>query len=157
MLLLVTGVEVGIIGLVSLDHFPNDFQQALAEATQGAGMAFAFRAFLPVVNLRPRTSLRTALSPEMNGVAEDFVTLVADVDPVDLTGLETDRGRAGDALQSFRVSEALGIAADFSQQSRGQGLGRPGQRAKQVMIGMLLEEGLDLFAVLIQLELEGLE
>jgi hypothetical protein len=54
-LLLVTGVEVGIVGLMGLDHFPNDFQQALAETTQGAGMTFAFRAFLPVINFRPRT------------------------------------------------------------------------------------------------------
>jgi hypothetical protein len=34
-LLFVTGVQVGIVGLASLDHFPNDFEQALAEATQG--------------------------------------------------------------------------------------------------------------------------
>jgi hypothetical protein len=54
-LLLVTGVQVRIIGLVGLDHFPNDLQQSLAEATQGTGMAFAFGAFLPVVHLRPAT------------------------------------------------------------------------------------------------------
>jgi hypothetical protein len=83
--------------------------------------------------------------------------MVADAATVDLAGLKANWGSAGDALQSFRVSKTLGMAADFSQESRGQGLGRPGQRAKQVMIGMLLEEGFDLFAILIQLKLELLE
>ena len=93
----------------------------------------------------------------MNGVAEDFVALVAEADSVDLAGLETDRGGAGDTLQGLGVLEALGAAADLSQQTRGQRLARAGQRAKQVMIGMLLEERLDLLAILVQLELQGLE
>ena len=41
MLDLVTGVEIGDIGLMGLPHFPEDFEPALAEATQGAGVAFA--------------------------------------------------------------------------------------------------------------------
>ena len=61
-------------------------------------MAFAFRAFLAVVNLGPRTNPEGALGPKMDGVAEHFVALVADVNPVNLAGLETDRRGAGDAL-----------------------------------------------------------
>ena len=157
MLLLVTGVQIGVVRLVGLDHPPKDFQQALAQATQGARMAFAFRAFLSVVNFGPRTNPEGALGPKMDGVAQNFVALVADVNPVNLAGLETDRSGAGDALQRFGVLEALEIAADFAQQPRGQSLGRARQRAKQVMVWMLFKERLDLLAVLVQLELQGVE
>ena len=78
-------------------------------------MAFAFRAFLPVVNLGPRTNPEGALGPKVDGVAENFVALVANVNPVNLAGLETDRSGARDALQRFGILEALGIAADFAQ------------------------------------------
>ena len=98
MLFLVTGVQVGVVGLSGLDHPPNDFQPALAQATQSAGVAFAFRALLSVVNLSPGTNPEGALGPKMDGVAQHFVALVANVNPVNLAGLETDRSGAGDAL-----------------------------------------------------------
>ena len=120
-------------------------------------MAFAFRAFLSVVNIGPGTNPEGALGPKMDGVAQNFVALVADVNPVNLAGLETDRSGAGDALQRFGVREAPGIAADFAQQPRSQSLGRARQRAKQVMVGMLFKERLDLLSVLVQLELQGVE
>jgi hypothetical protein len=157
MLFLVAGVQIGVVGLAGLDHLPKDFEQPLAETTQGAGMTFAFGAFLSVVNLGPGADPQTALGPEMDGMAQNLVTLVTDADAVNLAGLETDRSRSGDALQGLGVLEAIGVAADFAQQARGQRLGRAGQRAKEVMVGMLLEESFDLLAVEIQLELEGFE
>jgi len=93
----------------------------------------------------------------MDGMAQGLVALVADVDPVNLAGLETDRSGAGDALQRFGVLEAMGVAADFAQKSWGQSLGSARQRAKQVMVGMLFKESFDLLAVLVQLELQGVE
>ena len=98
MLLLVAGVQIGVVRLAGLDHPPNDFQQALAQTTQSAGMAFAFRAFLAIVNIGPGTNPEGALGPKMDGMAQHFVALVADVNPVNLAGLETDRSGAGDAL-----------------------------------------------------------
>jgi hypothetical protein len=120
-------------------------------------MTFAFRAFLTIVNFSPRTNPEAALSPKMDGVAQHFVALVADVNPVDLAGLQTHWSGAGDALQRFGVLEAPGIAADFTQQPGSQSPGHARQRTKQVMIGMLFKEGLDLLAVLVQLELQGVE
>ena len=157
MFFLVAGVQVGVVRLVGLDHSPQDFQQALAQAAQSAGMAFAFRAFLAVVNVRPRTNLGSTMSPKMDGVAQHFVALVAKMHPVDLAGLKADRGGSGDTLQRFGVREPPGIAADFAQQPRSQSLGHARERAKQVMVGMLLKETLNLLAVLIQLELQGVE
>ena len=120
-------------------------------------MAFAFGPLLFVIDFGPRTNPDAALGPQMDGMAQDFVALVADVNPVNLAGLETDRSGAGDALQSFGVLEAIGVAADFPQEARPQSLGRARQRAKQVMVGMLFEQGFNLLAVLVELELQGLE
>ena len=114
MLFLVAGVQIGIVGLTGLDHLPEDFQEPLAQAAQGAVVAFAFRPFLFVINFGPRADPHTALGPQMDGMAQHFVALVADADPVDLAGLETDRGRAGDALQGLGVLEALGAAGIVS-------------------------------------------
>ena len=83
-MLLVAGVQVGVVRLAGLDHPPKDFQQALAQAAQGARMAFALRSFLSVVNFGPRTNPEGALSPKMDGVAQHFVALVADVNLVNL-------------------------------------------------------------------------
>src|SRR5258708_33643715 len=109
MLLLVSGVQIGVVRLAGLDHPPNDFQEALSQAAQGARMAFAFRAFLSVVNFCPGTNPDAAVGPKMDSVAQHFVALVADMHPVNLAGLETDRSGAGDALQRFGVLVALWI------------------------------------------------
>jgi len=107
MLLLVAGVQIGVVGRAGLDHLPNDFKQALAHTTQVTGMTFALGAFLSVVNPGPGRDPQAALSPEMDGVTRNFVALVADTKPVNLAGLETDWGCSGDALQSFRVFQAM--------------------------------------------------
>src|SRR5277367_4870844 len=107
MLLLVASVEVGVIGFAGLKHFPKDFQKPLTQAAQGASVAFAFGAFLPVVDLGPRAHPNATLSPKMDGMAQDLVTLVADTDPMDLTRLKTNWGGAGDALQALRILEAV--------------------------------------------------
>src|SRR5271165_4160638 len=93
----------------------------------------------------------------MDGVAQYLIALVADVDAMALPGLETDRGGAGVALQGGGVRETLGAATDFPQQPRPQGLGHAGQRTKQVVVGMPLEERFDLPAVFVQLQLQGLK
>jgi hypothetical protein len=63
----------------------------------------------------------------VDGVAQNFVALVANMNPVNLAGLETNRSGAGEALQRFGVGEALGITADFTQQPGTQSLGRAWQ------------------------------
>ena len=157
MLLLVASMEIGVVGLAGLNHSPEDFQQALPQTAQGARMTLAFGAFLSVVNFGPGTDPQTALRPKMNGVAQNLVALITDAHPMNLTGLKTDRSGAGDALQGLGVLEALRRTADFTQEPRGQGLGRAWQRTKQVMVGMLLEKRFDLLAVEVQLELQRVE
>src|SRR5258708_14731949 len=115
MLLLVASVQVSIVGVAGLKHLPKYLQQPLAQAAQCASMAFAFSPFLPVVNFGPGANPHTALGPKMDCVAQDLVALIANADPMDLTGLKTDRGRAGDALQTFRVLDPPLMSPDFAQ------------------------------------------
>ena len=147
MLHLVAGVQIGVIGLAGLEHLPKDFQEALSHTPQRARMTFAFGALLSVVNFGPRTNSQATLGPQMDGVAQNLIARAANMNPVNLAGLETDWSGAGDALQGLGVLKAIGVAADFAQQPRGQSLGGAGQRAKQVMVGMLFKERFDLLAV----------
>ena len=55
MLELVAGVQFGVVRRAGLPHFPEDFQPALAQASQRAGVTLSSRAQLVVVNSRPRT------------------------------------------------------------------------------------------------------
>ena len=52
---LVLHVHLFVVGLVCLQHLPQYFQPALAQAAQGAGMAFALKPFLLIVDRRNLT------------------------------------------------------------------------------------------------------
>ena len=125
-LFLVSGVQIGIVGLAGLYHLPKDFQEPLSQTTQGASVAFALGTLLPVVDLGPGTSFEATTGPEMDGVAQDLVALVADSDAVDLAGLKTDGSRSSDTLQCLGVLEAIDRAADFPQEAWCQGLSGTG-------------------------------
>jgi hypothetical protein len=60
---LVAGMERFVVRGAGLPHFPEDFEPALAEAAQGAGVALAFGAMSTVVGLCPRAGL-TAVVPK---------------------------------------------------------------------------------------------
>jgi len=157
MLLLVAGVQIGVIGFAGLDHLPQDFQKPLTQTSQRTRMAFAFRALLSVVNFGPGTNPQAALGPKREGVAQHFVALGADVNPVNWAGWENDRSGARDAWQGLGVLASLGMTAHFAQQSWRQSLACPWQGAKEVMVGMLFKERFNWLAVLVQLELQGVE
>ena len=79
-LFLMAGVQIGVLRLAGLNHLPKDFQQSLAQATQGTRMAFAFRAFLFVIDFGPGTNPHAALGPKMDRVTQNLVALVAHAD-----------------------------------------------------------------------------
>jgi hypothetical protein len=89
----------------------------------------------------------------MEGVPQDFVALIAHPHPMDLPGLKAHWRRSRHTLQVGGVFKPVGVAADFSQQPRREGLGRSRQGAKEVAVGMLVKKGLDLLAVLVELVL----
>ena len=157
MLELVALMEIGIVGLVGAEHFPNDFEPALAQTSERTGMAFAFGAFLLVIHGRPGARLPATVGPEMNDGAEVFVAMPAQVDFVDLAGLETDRRRARNALEGLGIREAFRVHGQFGQQARREQRPGAGQGVEQRMVGVLAEQVLDLFVILIDLGLQGAE
>jgi hypothetical protein len=82
--LLVLGMEVRLVGRSGLDHFPEDLEQALPQTAQRASVALALLPFVFVVDLCPRHNVPGAVGPKINGVAEDFVALVPQMDFMDL-------------------------------------------------------------------------
>ena len=67
---LIAGMEVGVVAVAGLPHFPEDLEPALAEAAQGAGMGFAAGAKSLVVDLRPRRALPARVGPQMDDGAQ---------------------------------------------------------------------------------------
>jgi hypothetical protein len=80
-------MHIGAIRSAGLDHFPDDFEQPLARAAQGAGVAHPLLPFFLVVGIRPRRGVACAIGPQMDDVAQDFAALAANFDFVDLAGL----------------------------------------------------------------------
>jgi hypothetical protein len=71
---LVSMVELGVIRSPIGPEFVNDFEPAVAESPQGAGMTLILLAVVVVVALGPDTTGQTLLRKKMNGVPEMFVT-----------------------------------------------------------------------------------
>ena len=68
-LLLVLCVELGVIGFVVGQHFENNFEQTLSQASQGASVAHALFAFLFIIGLSPNAGSAEAVGPEVNGMS----------------------------------------------------------------------------------------
>ena len=90
MLGLIAGMEGFIIGGAGLPHFPEDFEPALAEAAEGAGMTLALVAIGSVVGLRPGAALAAEIGPLVDGAAQDQIAGVAQAMFADLPGLDGD-------------------------------------------------------------------
>ena len=71
---LVAMVELGVISSSIGPELVNDFEPAVAEPPQGAGVALIFLAVMLVVALRPDTTGQTLLRKKMDSVPEVFVT-----------------------------------------------------------------------------------
>ena len=139
MLELVLRVEFGIVGLFIGEHFENDLEQSLAQTAQSAGVAHTALAFGLIVGLSPDGGFAKAIGPEVDGMAQKFITSPAGLGFADLPGLVLDRCGAGKALEHIVITVTLGIAPNGGQQPRRQDLFGTGQAAKEVMIGMFLK------------------
>ncbi len=154
---LIAGVQVRVVERACLPHFPDDFQPALAQGAQSAGMTLALGSKRFVISFRPRTELAAQVGPEMHGVAQGLVTLAAQMDPMTLAGLKTHRGGARQTLQGLRVETRRGLA-DF--QTRGAArIFSPdsGQQLEESCIRMLREQPADFMAVFDGLGLQQLQ
>ena len=157
MLLLVACVQFGIVRLFGDDHSKDDLEEPLAQTPQGTTVGHALRALLLIVGLAPGTGSAEAVGPQMHGVTQELVAGPAEVNFVQFTRLVRDRSSARDTLKHLVATVAVRVAPQRRQQPGRQDLLGSGQAAKQIMVGMLSEKSLDLFAVEGQLLGQGAE
>lgn len=140
---LVAGVKRFVIAGARLPHFPEDFEPALAETAQRAGVALAFGAMGLVVGLCPRAGLAAVIGPLMDGAAQGEVAAIAQTVAQDLTRLDGDGRGAGMTLQALRPGEAIPLVSDLGQEAGRELRSGSGEGAEEVAVGMLGEERFD--------------
>src|SRR4029453_16446857 len=120
-------------------------------------MTHTLIALVLIVSLAPSTGFAKAICPEMNRVPHELVTRPTDTNFADPARFIRHGRSPSDALEHFVVAITIRIAAHGSQQARGQDLFGSRQAAKQIVVGMISEQGLDLFAVELKLLAQGAE
>ena len=76
---LVASVEGLIVAGAGLPHLPEDFQPALPETAQGAGVGLALGAMGLVVGFGPRAAFAAEVGPQVHGGPQRVVARVAQV------------------------------------------------------------------------------
>ena len=94
------------------------------------------------------------VGPQMYRVAQWLAAVASQKDLMNLTGLVADRRGPRHALQAAEILKARAIRTDLAQQAGSDFGPRSRQGAKELVIGMLGKEFLDLSAVGIDLVLE---
>src|ERR1044071_7151021 len=135
MLHLVTRAHRLVVRAARLSHFPEDFQPALTQAAQRAGMRLAFFAMGFVIGVRPRAAMPAVVDPQMHGGAEGVIAGVSDLLITDFSGLDRDRRRAGKSLHGLGVAEARAVVAELGEQARSELRAGARQGAEEIVIG----------------------
>lgn len=151
---LVFGVQGLIVGGARLPHFPKDFQPALTQAAQSAGVRLSLFAVSDVIGLSPGTLGATQIGPEMDRRTQGMRAAAAQFGFTDLPALEGNRRGSPVGLQRLGAGKPLALRADFREQARPELGPRSRQGAEESAIGMLVEELLDPTPILLQLFLE---
>ena len=146
-----------IIGSMVLPHPPEHFEPAFAHAAQSTGVVMALVPFGLVIRLGPVAGFAAFVGPQMDRMAQEMVADEADARLGDLAGLIGHGADAGLTHQAVGVGKDLAHRADQAEEPRPQGLFGPGQRTKNVMIGVLGEGLGDARTILLDLPLEGLQ
>ncbi len=120
MLGLIASVERLVVRRAVLPHLPKDFEPALAQAAQGAGVALTFGAVSLVIGLRPGAGLTTVVGPLMHGAAQGQITSMPQAMTQDFPRLNGDRGCASVTLQTLGRGEAIPIVSHLGQEPRRQ-------------------------------------
>jgi ATP-dependent exoDNAse (exonuclease V) alpha subunit len=94
MLQLIARVNGRVIRRLIADHGRDDFEPAHSQAAQRAGVALTFFPVGFVIDARPVAIVPAQVHPQVNGVAQEPVALMAQMDDGHLARLITDRMRA---------------------------------------------------------------
>ena len=74
-------------------------------------MTFTLAPFLLVVDLGPRTGFSTAITPKMDRLPQEFVTLIAQAHLVDLSGLVADWSGSCQALKGLGIGKPIRLGS----------------------------------------------
>ena len=76
---MVAGVEGLVVAGAGLPHFPEDFQPALTETAQCAGVRLTLGAMRLIVSFGPRAAFAAEVGPQVHGGPQRVVARVAQV------------------------------------------------------------------------------
>src|ERR1044071_467954 len=113
-------VFVFVVSLPVLPEPPEDFEPALAQTAQRAGMTVALGTLVLVVSGRPVAGQPAAVGPQMDRGPQPFVAGPAQAALRDLAALIADRADARLTHQRVGVGIFLAYAPDFAQEPRAQ-------------------------------------
>src|SRR5436190_818103 len=155
MLLDLSKVMLGIIGRMGATHRANNLQPAMSQATQGTGMALSFVAVGPIEGGRPSAIVAAQVGPQVQCCPQRVGAGPADFNPFDFSALIGNRSRPRAGLNLAELAPVS--PSQFSQQARCQFRSGARQRAKQIMVRVLVEQSLDACTVVSQLLLQCLQ
>ena len=120
-----------VIWRLVADHGRDDFEPAHSQAAQRAGVALAFFPVGFLIDARPVAIVPAQIHPQVNGVSQKPVALVAQIDDGHLARLIADRSHARQTCKACGTS-ASGFKATSSPNSRGASFGpAPGSEVKR--------------------------
>ena len=131
--------------------FPESEDDADPFEGQGSdgGIVFASRlSFLAIVGGRPGTPLACVIGEFMERLSQEFGAGVAARDMQGLSAATRDRCDAGLALDFLGRVITVAIGTEGGDQPRDQGVTGAGSCAKDVLIGMLVDDDGDFFVEL---------
>src|SRR5437879_5823087 len=153
MLLDLSKVLLGIISRMGATHRANNLQPAMSQAAQGTGMALSFVAVGSIEGRRPSAIMPAQVGPQVQGGPQRVSAGAADFHTLGFSALISNRSGSRAALNLAEVAPVS--PSQFGQQPRCQFRSRPRQRAKQIMVGVLVEQSLDASTVVGQLLLQS--
>src|SRR5579885_3819193 len=133
-----------LIGSVGLEHGKGDPRPNIGEGTHCDTVTFALCPFAVVIGFCPALLLRTLPGELVQGIAQRFDTAQASVRLRVVSAGKQDRRSASKRLQAGCVRIAMGIIANFCQQSRSQAFSCPRQTAEDLVVFMTQKKAFDL-------------
>src|SRR5947207_9990930 len=155
MLLDLSKVVLGIIDRMGATHRANNLQPPMSQAAQGTGVALSFVAVGPIEGRRPSAIMAAQVGPQVQCCPQWVGAGPADFDPPDFSALISNRSRSRAGLNLAELAPVS--PSQFGQQPRCQFGPGPGQRAKQIVVRVLVEQSWDACTVVSQLLLQGLQ
>jgi hypothetical protein len=135
----------GVAGLVGDQAVVQRAQHAVEQLAQCGDVVVTRVAAGPVAGLPVRVVPDRGERPNVAGRSDAVVLGAPGVHEAGLAGGTSDRGDAGESLESSRVGEPAAVVADLGQQPGTESDPEPGNAGHDLRVGVGVEGGVDLF------------